>query len=111
MLLRPPRSTLIDTLFLYTTLFRSEVVLQAHCRSKESHGRLGPWTSVDAAPWVASPLPDSPCPRWLPVAAVTLPARTQAGARLRPRHPLRRLTSHRARRPRPRCRQIGRAHV
>src|SRR3546814_2298242 len=38
MIRRPPRSTRTDTLFPYTTLFRSEVVADAADRRNEQHG-------------------------------------------------------------------------
>src|SRR3546814_20850928 len=45
MIRRPPRSTLTDTLFPYTTLFRSVSISLAKC----SAGRFRPIASVDAS--------------------------------------------------------------
>src|SRR3546814_4944074 len=39
MIRRPPRSTRTDTLFPYTTLFRSDVAGMAEAHSRLSHGR------------------------------------------------------------------------
>src|SRR3546814_7040910 len=46
MIRRPPRSTRTDTLFPYTTLFRSLEPLRRNCGTTSSPGRCGPWPSV-----------------------------------------------------------------
>src|SRR3546814_11217951 len=83
MIRRPPRSTRTDTLFPYTTLFRS-----AECRAGDdtprppqaSHGRLGPMSHID--------LMAGPPPTHLPVdpAAADLEAGTAPSDVVR-RHP------------------------
>src|SRR3546814_978015 len=42
MIRRPPRSTRTDTLFPYTTLFRSRSAGEPARESQRAHGRLGP---------------------------------------------------------------------
>src|SRR3546814_3601770 len=66
MIRRPPRSTRTDTLFPYTTLFRSTVKACALSR-----GRRGA-QSVSAQPPVAAPLPP---PRHLPAHSRARPSR------------------------------------
>src|SRR3546814_7020689 len=70
MIRRPPRSTRTDTLFPYTTLFRSSVIQMQACSVRDGGGgvaTLGP------------PEPGSlPCPRHSPPCArSTTPARSE----------------------------------